>query len=53
VIGKRSNEELANIIKMGGGLVGKPTMPASPQLTDKDVQDVVAYLRQISGTEHH
>jgi mono/diheme cytochrome c family protein len=53
VIGARSDQDLANIIKMGGGVVGKPTMPASPQLSDNDVKDVIAYLRQLSGTDHH
>jgi mono/diheme cytochrome c family protein len=53
VIGARTDEELHNIIKMGGGVVGKPTMPATPQYSDKDVADVIAYLRQISSTEHH
>lgn len=53
VIGARTDEELHNIIKMGGGVVGKPTMPATPQFSDKDVADVIAYLRQISSTEHH
>ena len=52
VIGKRSDEELANIIKMGGGIIGKPSMPPSPQLSDKQRSDLVAYLRQLSSTEH-
>ena len=53
VIGARTDSKLAEIIKMGGGVVGKPTMPAAPQLSDADVKDVIAYLRQLSGTEHH
>jgi mono/diheme cytochrome c family protein len=53
LIGARTDQDLANIIKMGGGVVGKPTMPASPQLSDADVTDLVAYLRQLSGSEHH
>jgi mono/diheme cytochrome c family protein len=52
VMGARTDEELHNIIKMGGGVVGKPTMPATPQFSDKDVADVIAFLRQISTTEH-
>jgi mono/diheme cytochrome c family protein len=52
VIGARTDEELANIIKMGGGIVGKPTMPPSPQFNEKDLADLVAHMRQISGTEH-
>jgi mono/diheme cytochrome c family protein len=53
LIGARTDQDLANIIKMGGGVVGKPTMPASPQLSETDVADVVAFLRQLSGSEHH
>lgn len=52
-IGGLTDEKLTNIIKMGGGIVGKPTMPAFPALSDKDVNDLVAHLRAISGTEHH
>lgn len=52
VIGARTDAKLAEIIKMGGGVVGKPTMPAAPQLSDADVKDVIAYLRQLSGTPH-
>lgn len=50
VMGKLSNDDLFKIIKMGGGVVGKPTMPASPQLSDQDVRDVIAHLRTLSGT---
>lgn len=52
VIGARTDAKLAEIIKMGGGVVGKPTMPAAPQLSETDVKDVIAYLRQLSGTNH-
>ncbi len=51
-IGNRSDEELSNIVKMGGGLVGKPTMPAFPQFSEKDLNDIVAHLRNISGSDH-
>lgn len=50
-IGNRSDEELSNIIKMGGGIVGKPTMIGFPQLSEKDLNDLVAHLRIISGSE--
>ncbi len=52
VIGARTDAKLAEIIKMGGSVVGKPTMPPAPQLSETDLKDVVAYLRQISKTEH-
>ena len=53
IIGARTDEELSNIIKMGGGVVGKPTMPAFPQFGEKDLNDLVAHLRNLSGSEHH
>lgn len=53
VVGARTDAQLAEIIKMGGAVVGKPTMPPAPQLSETDLKDVVAYLRQLSKTEHH
>jgi mono/diheme cytochrome c family protein len=52
VMGARTDAKLAEIIKMGGSVVGKPTMPPAPQLSETDLRDVIAYLRQISSTEH-
>ncbi|HET6510909.1 MAG TPA: cytochrome c [Candidatus Kapabacteria bacterium] len=52
VIAARTDEELSNIIKMGGGVVGKPTMPAFPQFSEKDLNDLVAHLRDLSGSDH-
>jgi mono/diheme cytochrome c family protein len=53
VVGARTDAQLAEIIKMGGSVVGKPTMPPAPQLSEADLKDVVAYMRQLSKTEHH
>lgn len=51
VLARYSDVELFNIIKRGGAIVGKPSMPPSPQLSDKDINDVIAHLRKLSATK--
>ena len=51
---KLSNEHLFKVIKFGGVSVDKSTlMPAwGALIKDKDIEALVAYLRQLSNTEN-
>ena len=42
------DEEIAKIIQMGGAVKGKPSMPSNPQIRDKDLEAVIAYVRSLS-----
>ena len=43
-----SDEEIGNIIRMGGAPKGKPLMPSHPQINGADLQALVAYVRSLS-----
>lgn len=44
-----SDDYLFRIIKMGGGLFGKPNMPAwGGLLKDEEIRDLIAHLRTLS-----
>ena len=43
-----SDKEIADIIKMGGAIKGKPLMPSHPQFKEQDLQALVAYVRTLS-----
>ena len=47
-MGKLSDKEIADIIKMGGAIKGKPLMPSHPQLNGGDLNALVAYVRSLS-----
>ena len=44
-----TDKEIADIIKMGGAIKGKPLMPSHPQFKDDQLQALVAYVRSLSG----
>jgi mono/diheme cytochrome c family protein len=43
-----SDKEIADVIKMGGAMKGKPLMPSHPQFGPDDLNAVVAYVRSLS-----
>ena len=43
-----TDKQIADIIKMGGAIRGKPLMPSHPQFKDPDLQALVAYVRSLS-----
>ena len=43
-----SDKDLADIIKMGGAIKGKPLMPSNPQISGDDLGALVAYVRTLS-----
>lgn len=45
---KLSDKEIADIIKMGGAIKGKPLMPSHPQFKDDELAALVAYVRSLS-----
>ncbi len=51
-MGSLTDEQIYTVIEKGGGAVGKsPLMIAwGAVLPDRDIRDVVAYIRQLSGT---
>jgi mono/diheme cytochrome c family protein len=44
-----SDQEIGDIIRMGGAIKGKPLMPSHPQINGADLAAVVAYVRSLSG----
>ena len=43
-----SNKDLADVIRMGGAIKGKPLMPSNPQLNGPTLEALVAYVRSLS-----
>jgi mono/diheme cytochrome c family protein len=43
-----TDKQIADIIKMGGAIKGKPLMPSHPQFKDPDLAALVAYVRSMS-----
>jgi hypothetical protein len=42
------NKQIADIIKMGGALKGKPLMPSHPQFKEAQLAALAAYVRSLS-----
>jgi mono/diheme cytochrome c family protein len=49
-MGTLSDKEIADVIKMGGAIKGRPLMPSHPQISGTDMDSLVAYIRTLSGT---
>ena len=43
-----TDKQIADVIKMGGAIKGKPLMPSHPQFKDPELQAVVAYVRSLA-----
>jgi high-affinity iron transporter len=43
-----SDKEIADVIRMGGAMKGRPLMPSHPQITGTDMDGLVAYIRTLS-----
>ena len=43
-----SDQEIGDIIKMGGAIKGKPLMPSHPQINGGDLAALVQYVRSLS-----
>ena len=43
-----SDKEIADIIRMGGAIKGKPLMPSNPQINGDDLLALVGYVRTLS-----
>jgi mono/diheme cytochrome c family protein len=43
-----TDEQLAQIITIGGSLRGKPAMPSNPQIRGDDLKSLVAFVRSLS-----
>jgi high-affinity iron transporter len=46
-----TDNQIADIIKMGGAIRGKPLMPSHPQFKDAELQALVAYVRSLSASD--
>ena len=44
-----TDKQIADIIKMGGAIRGKPLMPSHPQFKEPELQALVAYVRSLSA----
>ena len=47
-MGTLTDKEIADVIKMGGAIKGRPLMPSHPQITGTDMDGLVAYIRTLS-----
>lgn len=43
-----SDQEIGDIIRMGGAMKGKPGMPSHPQINGRDLDAIVNYVRSLS-----
>jgi mono/diheme cytochrome c family protein len=43
-----SDKEIADVIKMGGAIKGRPLMPSHPQIGGSDMDALVAFIRTLS-----
>jgi cytochrome c oxidase cbb3-type subunit III len=43
-----TDKQLADVIKMGGAIKGKPLMPSHPQLKEQELAALVAYVRSLA-----
>jgi mono/diheme cytochrome c family protein len=46
---KLADKEIADVIKMGGAIKGRPLMPSHPQIGGTDMDSLVAYIRTLSA----
>ena len=46
------DKQIADIIKMGGALKGKPLMPSHPQFKEAQLAALVAYVRSLSKPQN-
>lgn len=44
-----SDKQIADVIKMGGAIKGRPLMPSHPQIGGADMDALVAYIRTLSA----
>jgi mono/diheme cytochrome c family protein len=44
-----TDKEIADVIKMGGAMKGRPLMPSHPQITGTDMDGLVAFIRTLSA----
>jgi mono/diheme cytochrome c family protein len=47
-----TDKQLADIIRMGGAIKGKPLMPSHPQFKEPELQALVAFVRSLSDQGH-
>ena len=43
-----TDKQMADVIKMGGAMKGKPLMPSHPQFKDHELAALVTYVRSLS-----
>ena len=43
-----TDKQIADVIKMGGAIKGRPLMPSHPQILGPDMDALVAYIRTLS-----
>jgi mono/diheme cytochrome c family protein len=44
-----TDKEVADVIKMGGAIKGRPLMPSHPQITGTDMDALVGFIRTLSA----
>ena len=44
-----TDKNIADVIKMGGAIKGRPLMPSHPQIVGADMDALVAYVRSLSA----
>ena len=44
-----TDKQVADVIKMGGAIKGRPLMPSHPQIGGADMAAIVAYIRTLSA----
>lgn len=47
-MGSIPDSTLFLVVRKGGSVAGKPTMPPFPNLTDNEIKDLIAFMRSIS-----
>ena len=47
-----TDKQVADIIKMGGAIKGKPLMPSHPQFKEAELAALVAYVRSLSESDN-
>lgn len=48
-MGTLSDKNIADVIKMGGAIKGRPLMPSHPQIGGTDMDSLVAFIRTLSA----
>jgi mono/diheme cytochrome c family protein len=43
-----SDREIADVIKMGGAIKGRPLMPSHPHISGTDMDSLIAYIRSLA-----